>query len=136
MLLCKHLMVYAHANFQSCKLGPSFVLNQQRITTVTRGRCYKTFYGRKLQIFVMSQSVRHSSLSRIVQCFQVRQEPTQVKHLLGAPLKGRLLALPTKNRLGQKGFPVANHLAYYINLQLTVVKSFITLAQGLLVPVL
>ncbi len=30
-----------------------------------------------------------------------------------APLKGRLLALAAKNRLGWKGLPGANTLAYY-----------------------
>jgi hypothetical protein len=33
---------------------------------------------------------------------------THVKHLSGAPLKGRLLALPTNNRLGWKGLPGEN----------------------------
>jgi hypothetical protein len=35
-----------------------------------------------------------------------------VKHLSGAPLKGRLLALPTNNVLGWKGLQGANALAY------------------------
>ncbi len=40
--------------------------------TPSRGQCYKTFYGRKLLIFVISWSV----------C----PEPTLVKHLKGTPL--------------------------------------------------
>ncbi len=56
-----------------------------------------------------------TSLSRIVQYYQVRQEPTQVKNLLEAPLNNRLLALPTNNRVGWKGLPGANTLAYYKN---------------------
>jgi hypothetical protein len=42
-------------------------------------------------------------LSRLVYYFWVRQEPTQVKYLSGAPLYGRFLALPTNNKLGWKG---------------------------------
>ncbi len=71
-----------------------------------------------------------ASLS-IVYCLQIRQEPTQVKHLSGAPLKVRLLALPTNIRLGRKGLPGTNASAYYKNSYVTPVKSFITLATGL-----
>jgi hypothetical protein len=35
---------------------------------------------------------------------------------LGAPLKGRLLALPTNNRLGCKSLPGGNAPAFYENL--------------------
>jgi hypothetical protein len=52
-----------------------------------------------------------ASLSRIVYCLQVRQEPMQVKHTSGAPLLGRLPALPKNIRLGWKGLPGANTLA-------------------------
>ena len=37
-------------------------------------------------------------------------------HLSGAHLLGRLLALPTNNRLGWKGLPGANTITYYKNL--------------------
>jgi hypothetical protein len=40
----------------------------------------------------------------------------------------RLLALHTKIRLGCKGLPGTNTLAYYEHLSITDVKSFITLA--------
>jgi len=53
-----------------------------------------------------------------------------VKHLSGVPIKGRLLALPTNNRLGRKDLPEASTLGYYENSKLTAVKSFITLAAG------
>ncbi len=43
---------------------------------------------------------------------------------LGAPLKGRLLALPTNIGVGLKGLPRTNTLAYYV----TAVKSLKTLA--------
>jgi hypothetical protein len=52
-----------------------------------------------------------------------------VKHLSGASL-GYSLALPANIRLGWKGLPGKNALAYYEKSQLTVVKSFITLATG------
>jgi hypothetical protein len=45
----------------------------------------------------------------------------------GAPL----LALPTNIRLGRKGLPVKNILAYYNRSLILDAKSFITLARGL-----
>ncbi len=48
-----------------------------------------------------------------------------MKHFSGAPLKGKLLAFPTKNRLGWEGLPGTNTLAYYKYPYITVVKSFI-----------
>ncbi len=53
-----------------------------------------------------------------------------MKHLSGVPLLGRLLASPTNIRLGWKGLPGTYALAYYKNLYLTAVKSFIALAHG------
>ncbi len=46
------------------------------------------------------------------------------------PLKGRLLALSTKNRQGWKGLPGANIAAYYENSLLMAVNNFITFAPG------
>jgi hypothetical protein len=37
------------------------------------------------------------------------------RNLQGAPLKGRFLALPTNIRLGWKGLPGTNTLAFYQN---------------------
>ncbi len=51
-----------------------------------------------------------------------------MKHLSGAPLKGRLLALPTNIRLGRKGLQRTNTLAYNEKSYLTAVNSFITFA--------
>ncbi len=51
-------------------------------------------------------------------------------HLSDAPLKGRLLAFAKNIRLGRKGLPGTNSLAYFEKSQLTTVKSFITLATG------
>ncbi len=41
-----------------------------------------------------------------------------MKQLSGAPLYGRLLALPTNIRLGRKGLPGTNALAYQEKLEL------------------
>jgi hypothetical protein len=54
-----------------------------------------------------------------------------MKHLSGSPLEGRLLALPTKIRLRWKGLPGINILAYYGNMQITAVISFVIQAPGL-----
>ncbi len=53
-----------------------------------------------------------------------------MKSLSDAPLQGKLLALPTNNRLIWKVLPGTNTLAYYKNSYLKAVKSFITLAPG------
>ncbi len=53
-----------------------------------------------------------------------------MKHPSSAPLYGRLLALPTNIRLGWKGLPGKNALAYYEKSKLTAIKSFIILATG------
>jgi hypothetical protein len=53
---------------------------------------------------------------KLSQCLPVRLEPTYVKKLSGAALWGRLLALPTNIRLGWKGLPGTNTLAYFKNL--------------------
>jgi hypothetical protein len=85
----------------------------------------KTFYGRKFMNFRNKlECCLLASLSRIVQCLRVRQETTQVKHLSGALLQGRLLAFHTNNILGWKGLPRANTLAYYENSKLTAVKVY------------
>jgi hypothetical protein len=40
-------------------------------------------------------------------------KPTRAKHLSGAPLQGRPLALPSNIRQGWKGLPGKITLAYY-----------------------
>jgi hypothetical protein len=62
---------------------------------------YKTFYGRNLRIFVMS-----------LECLSLAQ------------------ALPTNNKLGWRGLPETNTLAYYETPEITAVKSFIVQAPG------
>jgi len=52
--------------------------------------------------------------------FGVRPELTQVKRLLSAPLQGMLLALPTNIRLGWKGLPGTNTVAYYKHFKLDI----------------
>jgi hypothetical protein len=61
-------------------------------------RPYFTNFRNKLECFSLA------SLSSIVSCFLAKQEPTLLKNFSGAPLLGRLLSLPTNNRLGWKGF--------------------------------
>jgi hypothetical protein len=53
---------------------------------------------RKLRIF-------ENSLCSLVKCLEVWLDPTRVKHLLGALLKGILLAIPTDLRLGCRVLP-------------------------------
>jgi hypothetical protein len=54
-----------------------------------------------------------------------------VEHLKEAPLYVRLLALPTNIRLGWKGLPGTNTLAYYEYSYITDVKVFIILGPGI-----
>jgi hypothetical protein len=65
-------------------------------------------------------------------------EPTRVKHLLGAPLLGMLLALPA-NKLGWKGLPITNTLAYwarsYVMKKIKCSKYSIWFSYCFLVPV-
>jgi hypothetical protein len=56
-----------------------------------------------------------------------------VEQLKKAPLTSRFLALSTNMRLGWKGLPGPNTLAYYENPYITDVKSFITLDPGVIV---
>jgi hypothetical protein len=53
------------------------------------------------------------SLTQAESSFPASPEPTQVKHLSGAPPKGRPLDLPTNISLGLRG---TNTLSYYKNL--------------------
>ncbi len=55
----------------------------------------------------------------------------RVEDLKGASL-GYASALPTNTRLGWKGWPVKNTLAYFGNLPITTVISFIIQAPGFL----
>jgi len=57
-------------------------------------------------VFVPEKPIQSS----IMFVSKVRVYP--VKHLLGAPFYGRLLALPTDIRLGWKCLPGTNTLAY------------------------
>ncbi len=50
-----------------------------------------------------------------------------MEHLSGTSLKSRLLALPTDIRLCWEDFPGSSTLAYYKNLSIITLKSFITL---------
>ncbi len=73
-------------------------------------RSYFTNVRNKLECFVLYKP------------FQ--PEPTQVKHLSGTPLYGMALALPTNIRLGWKGQPGTDTLAYYKLSYITTAKKF------------
>jgi hypothetical protein len=64
---------------------------------LTCGQYYKTFYGCKLRIFLISWSVTAGNPSQDGIVFVSKAGAYPCKHLSGAPLKGRLLALPTNN---------------------------------------
>jgi hypothetical protein len=69
-----------------------------------------------------------ASLSSLVYFLQVSSEPTRVKHL--QMLHSKVGSwLHTNIRLGWKGLSGSNTLAYYENLLITTVKSFIGLAK-------
>ncbi len=56
-------------------------------------------------------STQHNVTGCYAECpgtLNLTPEPTRVKHLSGAPLVGRPLALPTDIRLGWKGLPWTN----------------------------
>jgi hypothetical protein len=72
----------------------------------------KHFYGRTLCIFALSWSV--CPLQAFPE-FVGKAGAYQVKHLTGAPLYGRLLALSTNTVLSWKGLQGTNTLAYYKN---------------------
>ncbi len=71
-----------------------------------------------------------ASLSSLVHCLWARPGayPT-VEHLKGGSLR-KTQALSTIIRLGRKGLPRTNTLAYYENSKLMAAKSFITKAPG------
>jgi hypothetical protein len=57
-----------------------------------------------------------------------------VKHLSGAPLWGRLLAPPTKTRLGWKGLAGTNTI-FYENQNITSLKHFVVQAHNVSIAV-
>ncbi len=87
-------------NFGCVQLGNIKVSQVGSLSNpVFQGLCHKTHYGRNFWISVISQSV----------CtWQAFPQPTRLKHLSGAPLQGRLLALPTNTRLCWIGLPGIN----------------------------
>ncbi len=69
-------------------------------------------------------------LFQLVQCLMVKQELTLLKNILDPPLQGRLLNLPTNNRLDWKGLlgiKLSSFLQKFVNHGQ---KSFITLGPG------
>ncbi len=71
-----------------------------------------------------------ATISSLVYCLWVRPGAhPRVEHLKCSSLR-KALALPANIRLGWKGLPGTNTLAYYENPQITTVKSFIVQATG------
>ncbi len=81
-----------------------------------RGLYYKTFYGRNLTDFRNKlECLSLASLSSLVYYLWVRPGAyPRVEHFKGASLK-KALALPANIRLGCRGLPGMNTLAYYEN---------------------
>jgi hypothetical protein len=71
-----------------------------------------------------------ASLSSLVYCLWIILQPRRIKHLLGVPLKGKLLALPTNIRVSWKGLPGTNGPAYYKNSKLRTEKVLWHWAQN------
>ncbi len=70
-------------------------------------KCYKTFYGRNLRILVMIWMCWSLAIfSSLEYRLQVKQAPIHMKHLLGAPLKGRLLG------------PYSQHLILFVTYEM------------------
>ncbi len=68
--------------------------------------------------------------STLVSHLQAKLEPTTALPHMGLHSNGRLLALPANVRLGWKGRPFTNTLAYYNIATITTVKSFIAQTPG------
>ncbi len=86
------------------------IVQRTLFESTTRDQCYNTFYCRNLRFLCNKlQRLFWQSFS----CLRVRTRPTRVKHLSGAPHWGRHLASPTNIRLGWKGLPGTNAVAYY-----------------------
>jgi hypothetical protein len=82
------------------------------------------------------QCLSSSSISSLVKYMWVRPGAfPRVEHLNGV-LLGYAPALPANVRLGKKGLPGTNALAYYKRGNLRSVKSFITLSRGTILLVL
>jgi hypothetical protein len=75
------------------------------------GRYYKTFFGRNLRIFIISQSVVPGKPFQpsLVFAGKARAYPSE------APFRCKLLASPTNITLDWKGLPGTNTLAYNEN---------------------
>jgi len=73
-----------------------------KIRHLCHGPMLHNFFIRNLRIFVISWSVCHlQAFKASFNCVTIRSEPTRMKlHVSGAPLLGRLLALPKTIRLG------------------------------------
>jgi hypothetical protein len=96
--------VYLHLflHLSTLFLCLSFSTNKPWIFN-TRAQCYKTFYVCNLRIFAISYSVcPWQAFPALSNGCLVKQEPTLLKNFSGAPLSGKLLAMPTNNAQAEK----------------------------------
>ncbi len=97
----------------------------------TRGQCYKTFYGRKSRIVVISQSACPcQDLSMLVLCFSGKSGACPSEKPFRGSTLGQAPGLVHKHQSRLEMLAKANTPAYYENSQLSAVKSFITLVTG------
>ncbi len=97
------------------------------------GNCNTTFYGRNLLMSLISQSVCKTFQQSVIFVSKAGAYRGRTpEHLKGASPQGRLLAFPTDIRLGWKGLPATNTVAYQEHLYVTAVKCFITSAGGVI----
>jgi hypothetical protein len=69
-----------------CKLSNKLDLNQVIRVSHTGANVIKLFMDQIMNFCDKLDCLSLASLSRIVKCSRVRQEPTQVKHVSGTPL--------------------------------------------------
>ncbi len=73
---------------------------------MTWGQCCKTFYGRNLQVLLISQCWSLTSFSSLVLTSKAAAYSSEAPS--GAPLLGRLHILPTNIGIGWKGLSQGN----------------------------
>ncbi len=94
----------------TCSARAALYLSSDLTRYLTCGQCYKTFYGRKLRIFVISQSLSLASLSSLVYCLWAR--PGSCPRVETSERFFIRVGFTSNIRLGWKGLPGANTLAY------------------------
>ncbi len=89
-------------------------------------KCYKTFYICNLQMFVISYSVWYDRSFQPNLMLASKAEAYKSEASFRCSILVYAPGLLTKIRIGWKGSPCTNSLAYYKHLSITSLKSFIT----------